>query len=1163
MVRPSPRILWIVLSTLLFATASSAVIGAQPPLSLDERAAALRAIEVERQSHREWPDVNPASRPRVDESVPEGFFEARALDTVRKSRALERFWGHVITGAQLQAEIDRMARSSRRPARLAELWAAVGNDPYRVAEAMARPLLAERLLREWYAHDDRFHGAVEARARRQLSTVVAPDGLRATSGAVAERELTAERASGSRSVDPEAWRVRLEQIAGRFGARIEDLQPGFVSGLREEASRFIALGVVSRSDETLGVVTVEWPKRSFDSWWAEVSRDLPTTLDSLDDRFSLPELGTEPCVDDTWRPTQAIPDPRYEHTAVWTGAEMIVWGGMSSVGNYPERGGRYDPATDTWTLVSQVGEPGLRAEHTAVWTGTEMVVWGGFGEDSGNTGGRYDPLTDAWRPTTTAGAPSARSSHVAVWTGGEMIVWGGFPNVSTGGRYDPVSDSWRPTTTAGAPQGRSIASVVWTGTEMIVWGGFADPFTLDTGGRYNPATDSWRATSLVNVPSYRHFHTAVWTGEEMIVWGGVGVGFGTRTGGRYDPATDTWQATSTAGAPSARWLQDAVWTGDRMVIWGGTVLLAPHPTTGGLYDPSTDTWQPTNTANAPEGREDAASVWTGSEMIVWGGLGDETFVNTGGRYDPARDAWLPTQTYNVPTARGLHTAAWTGAEMLIYGSNLIGEDGGLYDPATDSWRAASTVDAPLSIQNMTSVWTGSEVIVWGGFPETDEGGRYDPLTDTWTPTSVVGTPGERYWHSAVWTGAEMIVWGGWPNVNTGGRYDPASDSWRPTTTLGAPSQRDSHAAVWTGTEMIVWGGYPEVAVGQSGGRYDPATDSWTATREFGAPHRRSNASAVWTGTEMIVWGGNSYQDFESYNSGGRYDPVADSWQATDTSGAPSPRTTPAVWTGDEMIVWGGDLQVGDGGRYNPLGDNWEPTTLVGAPTGRWNTTLVWTGEEAIAWGGIIETATGGLYCARLEGNLAPIARPDDYQTGMEEPLIVPPPGVLANDTDGNGDPLRARVVSGPSNGQLRFRSDGSFAYLPDAGFAGTDEFTYRAWDGEAPSPVETVSITVGCSANCLRSVLIVIDLLLESTRSRIWVETETGAPAAGAEVFATWTLPNGSQGSQSGLTDGSGQATLEIPDDSFGTFKIEIDDIVKEGFTFDPANSVLSHAKTR
>jgi hypothetical protein len=115
---------------------------------------------------------------------------------------------------------------------------------------------------------------------------------------------------------------------------------------------------------------------------------------------------------------------------------MLVWGGYD--GPYLNTGGRYDPATDTWTATSTAGAPSPRVDHTAVWTGSLMVVWGGReGVSYFNTGGRYDPATDTWTSTSTAGAPSPRSLHTAVWTGSFMLVWGGYDGfyLNTGGRY--------------------------------------------------------------------------------------------------------------------------------------------------------------------------------------------------------------------------------------------------------------------------------------------------------------------------------------------------------------------------------------------------------------------------------------------------------------------------------------------------------------------------------------------------------------------------------------------------------------------------------------------------------------------------------------------------------------------------------------------------------
>lgn len=105
---------------------------------------------------------------------------------------------------------------------------------------------------------------------------------------------------------------------------------------------------------------------------------------------------------------------------------MIVWGGGCGTGcTVGSTGGRYDPSTDGWTPTSEgINVPSPRSSHTAIWTGHEMIVWGGDRGGPG-TGGRYDPAADFWQPTNTVGAPLERARHTAVDTGTEMIVWGG------------------------------------------------------------------------------------------------------------------------------------------------------------------------------------------------------------------------------------------------------------------------------------------------------------------------------------------------------------------------------------------------------------------------------------------------------------------------------------------------------------------------------------------------------------------------------------------------------------------------------------------------------------------------------------------------------------------------------------------------------------------
>ena len=74
-------------------------------------------------------------------------------------------------------------------------------------------------------------------------------------------------------------------------------------------------------------------------------------------------------------------------------------------------GGRYNPTTDTWTPTSTgANVPSRATDHTAVWTGTEMIVWGGEAVTPEH-GGRYNPRTDTWTPTSTGRRPTARNPH--------------------------------------------------------------------------------------------------------------------------------------------------------------------------------------------------------------------------------------------------------------------------------------------------------------------------------------------------------------------------------------------------------------------------------------------------------------------------------------------------------------------------------------------------------------------------------------------------------------------------------------------------------------------------------------------------------------------------------------------------------------------------------
>ena len=97
----------------------------------------------------------------------------------------------------------------------------------------------------------------------------------------------------------------------------------------------------------------------------------------------------------------------------------------------------------------------------------------------------------------------------------------------------------------------------------------------------------------------------------------------------------------------------------------------------------------------------------------------------------------------------------------------------------------------------------------------------------------------------------------------------------------------------------------------------------------------------------------------------------------------------------------------------------------------------------------------------VSGNDIPVAAGESYTVSEDTTLTVDTAdGVLANDSDPDGELLTAVLEDNPLNGVVSLSLDGSFSYVPNADFAGTDSFTYRASDGTGASVVTVVSISV-------------------------------------------------------------------------------------------------------
>jgi hypothetical protein len=198
-------------------------------LSFEDRVAYQRLIEEVYWRHRIWPKERPDRKPSLDAVMSQATIEKKVQDYLRSSELLEQGWQKPITPEQLQAEMERMAQHTKQPEVLRELFAALGNDPFVVAECLARPVLSERL---------------------------------------------------------------------QFAA-------------------------------------VESSKEQLESWSAkDAQNQMPKVVAAANASYTLPGIsdGASECIDDSWTATSTInaPTARFGHTAVWTGNEMIVWGGYGA-----------------------------------------------------------------------------------------------------------------------------------------------------------------------------------------------------------------------------------------------------------------------------------------------------------------------------------------------------------------------------------------------------------------------------------------------------------------------------------------------------------------------------------------------------------------------------------------------------------------------------------------------------------------------------------------------------------------------------------------------------------------------------------------------------------------------------------------------------------------
>src|SRR3954471_18205345 len=214
-------------------------------LTFAERVAYQRAIEDVYWRHRIWPKERPDRQPSLDKVMSQAQLEKKVADYLRKSQALEDYWQRPITAEQLQAEMERMANHTKKPEVLRELFAALGSDGFVIAECLARPALADRLLTNWYGYDDTIHNDLKQRVQSGLQMHPTLEQMKTLGGTYREFEFIKTDGSHQRhervaaqaiTLDPQQWEKSTEKLAAMFNTDAAKAS-GFQIGRRRAAAK--------------------------------------------------------------------------------------------------------------------------------------------------------------------------------------------------------------------------------------------------------------------------------------------------------------------------------------------------------------------------------------------------------------------------------------------------------------------------------------------------------------------------------------------------------------------------------------------------------------------------------------------------------------------------------------------------------------------------------------------------------------------------------------------------------------------------------------------------------------------------------------------------------------------------------------------------------------
>jgi N-acetylneuraminic acid mutarotase len=348
-----------------------------------------------------------------------------------------------------------------------------------------------------------------------------------------------------------------------------------------------------------------------------------------------------------WLPLPVAPiGPRDNAAVIWTGHELVVWGGQSGLhDNVPvDDGAAYNPATRRWRLLSR-GPLTPRPGQAAVWTGTEMVVWGGVdarsypsADAAGDEGAAFNPATNTWRLLPPAPLTS-RGYAIAAWTGAEVMILGGGAAMTTDSRdysdgalYNPATNTWSHVPAPAPLGGHHIAwlSAAAVANNVYAWSEWSETHqvtpntTVSAGGvdmySYNLTTKTWRylpadTQALPDIADTIPAGGLIYTRGEPVNCGDCSPPFIPEATAVYDPAHDRWKRLPLDPLDGQRLL--SVWTGAALFsVNPYGVYDSRGPGDATVYNALSDTWS--KVPSAPFACDtNTDPVWTGHQILFY------------------------------------------------------------------------------------------------------------------------------------------------------------------------------------------------------------------------------------------------------------------------------------------------------------------------------------------------------------------------------------------------------------------------------------------------------------------------------------------------------------------------------------------------------------------